>query len=283
MVAGGGSLPGELVAAVSAEGRDTVVIAIESEADDAIRALDPYFIGWGQIGRLIKLMNQHGCQDVVLIGHIRKRPDVASIIPDFKTIKLMPRMARAVMAGDDAAAKKIVDEFQSEGFRVRGIAEVAPSLLAPAGDLATSRPDRSNLKDIDIGRAALADLGRYDIGQGAVVVNGRIICVEAAEGTDAMLERCQALHEAQRVRWRGRAGVFVKCTKPGQTILTDLPAIGPETIRRVADARLAGIAIETDHVIIANRDKCLKLANQNNIFLTGIPGRSHDGQPQTTG
>ena len=40
--------------------------------------------------------------------------------------------------------------------------------------------------------------GRLDIGQAAVVVKGRVLAVEAAEGTDAMLARCAELRRSGR-------------------------------------------------------------------------------------
>jgi len=48
-----------------------------------------------------------------------------------------------------------------------------------------------------------------------VAVNGRIVALEAAEGTDAMLERVAALKAARRVKWkfprRGEARYTAGC------------------------------------------------------------------------
>ena len=78
-------------------------------------------------------------------------------------------------------------------------------------------------------------LGPYDVGQAAVVANGLVVAIEAAEGTDEMLMRCAKLPDD--MKGGAPAGVLVKRPKPGQELRVDLPVIGPETIR---NAKAAG-------------------------------------------
>jgi DUF1009 family protein len=63
---------------------------------------------------------------------------------------------------------------------------------------------------------------------------------------------------------------LVKCAKPGQDRRVDLPSIGPETVRRVAEARLTGIAVAAGDVMIAEREEVIRLANRLGIFVIGI-------------
>jgi DUF1009 family protein len=112
-------------------------------------------------------------------------------------------------------------------------------------------------------------LGRFDVGQAAVVVKGHVLAVEAAEGTDAMLARCAELREAGRTGQGGRAGVLVKAPKPGQEERVDLPTIGPETVGKAAAAGLAGIAVAAGQVLMAERAATIAAANQHGLFLVG--------------
>jgi len=68
----------------------------------------------------------------------------------------------------------------------------------------------------------------------------------------------------------GRFGVLVKTMKPGQEMRVDLPAIGPETIDRLAEAGLRGVAIEAGCSFILEREKTLRLAKFHDIFIYGI-------------
>jgi DUF1009 family protein len=112
-------------------------------------------------------------------------------------------------------------------------------------------------------------LGALDVGQTAVVANGYVVAVEAAEGTDAMLERCAELRRTGRTRGRGLTGVLVKAPKPGQEERVDLPTIGPETVRRAAAARLAGVAVAAGQVLMVEHAATIEAADRHGLFLLG--------------
>jgi len=115
----------------------------------------------------------------------------------------------------------------------------------------------------------LLALGRLDVGQAAVVVKGRVLALEAAEGTDAMIARCAELRKGASARRRGLAGVLVKAPKPGQEERVDLPTIGPDTVESAARAGLAGIAVAAGRVLIADRAATFAAADRHGLFLFG--------------
>ena len=108
-------------------------------------------------------------------------------------------------------------------------------------------------------------LGPFDVGQGAVVANGLVLAIEAAEGTDAMLDRCGSLPNGIN-----RGGILVKRPKPGQELRIDLPVVGAETIRRAAQAGLAGIAVEAGVALIIDVDEVVSLADEAGLFVYGF-------------
>ena len=93
------------------------------------------------------------------------------------------------------------------------------------------------------GLCRAAALGAVDAGQAVVVAEGRVLAIEGAEGTDAMLRRVAGLRRPRRCR-RVRRGVLAKGPKPGQELRVDMPAIGPRTVEQAAAAGLAGVAVE---------------------------------------
>jgi DUF1009 family protein len=109
-----------------------------------------------------------------------------------------------------------------------------------------------------------------DIGQAAVVSGGYVLAVEAAEGTDAMLERCAEIKRRGRSHGTGK-GVLVKAPKPGQEERVDMPTIGPQTMVKAAEAGLSGIAVAAQHVLIAEYNRTIEIANERKIFLYGAP------------
>ena len=115
----------------------------------------------------------------------------------------------------------------------------------------------------------MAALAPFDVGQGVVVDRGRVIAVEAAEGTDAMLRRCAELRGSQVKR---PSGVLVKAPKQGQEPRVDLPTIGTGTVEAAADARLAGIAAQAGATLVADAPEMAAAAARRRLFVTGFPG-----------
>ena len=84
------------------------------------------------------------------------------------------------------------------------------ALKAEAGLIAGPDIDDVIMARIDRGRQVLTSLGNHDVGQ-TIVVQGGVIAIEAAEGTDAMISRSSGLID----RDLGTA-VMIKMLKTGQ-------------------------------------------------------------------
>ncbi|AQQ06555.1 phosphatidate cytidylyltransferase [Roseibium algicola] len=270
LIAGNGSLPCQIAEALSSAGREFRIIAIKGEADERTRAQADTELGWGEIGRLYKFLKKTGCRDVLLIGGVSRRPDFTSILGDLGTLKRLPTIIRALAGGDDSLLTKVIRLFEVEGYRVVGIKDVAPQLLASSGVLGKVQPNQGDWRDAELALRATEKLGELDIGQAAIAVGGRVVALEGAEGTDAMLQRCAELKRIGRIRSKGRAGVLVKTAKPNQDLRVDLPTVGPMTIDLAAAAGLAGIAVEASGALIAEKDETLKKADNAGLFVIGI-------------
>ena len=270
LIAGNGSLPCQIAEALNGAGREFRIIAIKGEADERTRAQADTELGWGEIGRLYKFLKKTGCRDVLLIGGVSKRPDFTSILGDLGTLKRLPTIIRALAGGDDSLLTKVIRLFEVEGYRVVGIKDVAPQLLASSGVLGKVQPNQGDWRDAELALRATEKLGELDIGQAAIAVGGRVVALEGAEGTDAMLQRCADLKRIGRIRSKGRAGVLVKTAKPNQDLRVDLPTVGPMTIDLAAAAGLAGIAVEASGALIAEKEETLKKADNAGLFVIGI-------------
>jgi UDP-2,3-diacylglucosamine hydrolase len=279
ILAGGGPLPARVAAAARAAGRDVFVVGLEGFADRTV--IDPWphvFIRMGAAGRIIAALKAHGCQDLVLIGPVR-RPSFLDIRPDAEGTKMLARIGMAAFAGDDGLLKAVIRVLGEEGFRVLGAHEILNEALGPRGLLSRIGPDANAMADITRGIAVAKALGAADVGQGCVVRAGVVIAVEAVEGTDAMLSRCGALLDAMGMA--KPAGVLVKSVKPGQDRRADLPTIGPDTVRHAAEAGLCGIAYDAGGTILAEREACIARADELGLFLLGFDPKT-GFEPETT-
>ncbi len=267
VIAAGGAVPFEVASAAVATGRKVLVVALEGEFDARLQSFPLVVVKWGQIGRVKQLIAQHGAREIVFIGSVSARPDFSNIGLDLGTLRLMPRILKGMIGGDDTVLGNLVKIFEEDGPRVIGAHEVAPNLVAAPGPVAGRRPPAAALADAALALDAAKAIGALDIGQAAVAVNGRVIALEAAEGTDAMLERVEQVRAKGRAKWSGRAGVLAKRAKPQQDLRIDMPAIGPRTIEAVVRAGLAGIAIEAGRVMVAERAETVALAERTGTFI----------------
>lgn len=258
IIAGQGALPRLIAEARRAEGRPCLVIAFEGAAPDWVAAHPHELHAFERPGRLFAALRRAGCEAVVFAGALA-RPRLRPWRADARLPALMPRLARLMAGGDDALLSGLAEIFEAEGFPVIGIRDCLAGLTAGPGRLGRHAPDGAARADAALGAALLAALGRFDVGQAAVVAGGRCLGIEAAEGTDALLARVGGLGAT--------GGVLVKMAKPGQDRRFDLPAIGPRTVEGAARARLAGIALEAGAVLILERAATIAAADEAGLFL----------------
>ncbi len=272
LICGGGAIPRVVAEAVRRSGRRVVLFPLRGWADPTtVQGFPHHWIALGQLGRFLALASEEGCQDIVLIGTLL-RPALRELRLDWTALKLLPRIAALFRGGDDRLIAGVGRILEERGFRLLGAHQVAPEILVPAGILTRKQPTPRDRADIARALAVIKALGPLDVGQAAVVTDGYVVAIEAAEGTDEMIARVAELRRAGRVKTPPGVGVLVKAPKQGQDRRFDLPSIGPRTIEGVALAQLAGIAVAAGATIIADPGRVVGLAEQNAIFLIGIAG-----------
>ena len=62
-------------------------------------------------------------------------------------------------------------------------------------------------------------------------------------------------------------GILIKGSKPKQVLDIDTPVIGPNTLKLANKAKLAGLVIESNKVILVNKDLIIDLLECYNMFL----------------
>ena len=264
VIAGGGALPVRIVAACAAQGADHHVIRLAGCADAALVDAPGDDCAIGEAGKIIRILKQENCDAAVFAG-IVQRPDFASLKADWRGAALLPKIIAAAARGDGAILSVLVETLESEGLIVIGVEEAVQELTARSGAIGALTPSDMNLDDMRKAAEIVHALGPFDVGQGAVVGNGLVLAIEAAEGTDAMLDRCATLSNDI-----AKGGVLVKRPKPGQELRIDLPVIGAETIRRAAQAGLAGVAVEAGVALIIDLEEVASLADEAGLFVYGF-------------
>jgi DUF1009 family protein len=272
IICGGGSLPLAVADAASGRGRRVVLFGLHGFADPAIERYPHHWVALGRLGRLFALMHAAGCRDVVFLGALT-RPSLRQVPLDWTTVRALPRLISAFRGGDDHLLQGVAKLFEARGFALRGAHEVAPEILLPAGALGARTPTARDLSDIDHALALLAATGPFDVGQAVVVADRHVLAIEAAEGTDRMLERIAVLRREGRIRLPAGTGVLVKAPKPQQDRRFDLPSVGPHTVEGIARAGLAGLVAVAGATIVAEPERIAQLAEAHGVFVAGVAPR----------
>ena len=271
IICGGGSIPRTVAEAVTQTGRPVVLFPVRGWADPAeISGYPHHWVALGQFGRFRRLASAEGCRDIVFIGTVL-RPALTQIRLDWVTLRMLPRILQSFRGGDDHLLSGIGRILEDLGFRLLGAHEVAPAILAPEGPIGGRQPTARDQADIALALGLLQAMGPFDVGQAAVVADGHVLSVEAAEGTDRMLARVARLRKEGRVPAQPGAGVLVKAPKPGQDHRFDLPSIGPQTVDGVAAAGLAGLAVVAGATIMADPQRIAQRAGETGVFVVGLP------------
>ncbi|MDK1376641.1 LpxI family protein [Sinorhizobium sp. 6-70] len=270
IIAGAGALPHHVAEAARRQGEDPFIIALSREADADWTGFDHTVLAIGDFAGISRTFEKEGIDRVVLSGGVRRRPEWRDIRPTLRTLATVPSVLRTLMSGgDDAVLRMAMDLIEASGARVIGAQDVVPNLLADTGPLGAHVPTDDDLLEIQAAITTANALGALDVGQGAVAVGGRVIALEGAEGTDAMLARVAALKVEGRVSTR-RRGVLVKLCKPQQDQRADLPSIGPSTVAGAEAAGLAGIAVEAGRALVLERSQLVEKADKSGLFILGV-------------
>lgn len=273
-------MPLEVADALAEAGTPPYLLMIKGEADLAALAHhEGVSVPLGAVAAQFGDLKNRDIRNIVLAGTIRSRPKLTSIRFDRHVLGVLPKAIAALFSlghGDDKLLRSVTAALEARGMRVVGVHEIVPDLLAAAGPAGRCKPRKSDENDIRRAWRAAKAIGALDIGQGAVAVHGRVVAVEGAEGTDAMLERVRMLREVGRIPARA-GGVLVKCAKPGQELRADLPAIGPPTITNALAAGLDGIVLEQGRALILEQKRTIDMANEAGLFIAGRMESDLDG------
>ncbi len=259
IIAGRGDLPVTLYHAVP----DGFVVAIKGFCNPEQWANAYVVHPIAKVGAIVKSLRAAGVTHVVLAGGV-DRPSFSSLIPDAMGAKLIAKLSRSE-GGDDAVLRLVLEFLQQQGFTVVGVDDIVGKQGVPKGVLTTVSPTAAQMQDIEKGVHILSVQSGLDIGQAVVVQEKIVLAVEAIEGTDAMIQRCDLLNR------NGAYGpILIKCVKRQQTRDADLPTVGVPTIENMAVRGFSGLALSAQGTIALDLSHMIQLANAKGIFIISV-------------
>ncbi len=258
IIAGNGVYPRLTADAARKAGvKKTVAAAFTDETDPAFEQhVD--VVEWmrvGQLGRLLKFFRDQDIHHAIMAGQIAPK-NLFDLRPDVKALMLLGKLKQRNAESIFAA---IADELAKIDVELLPATTFLEDSLARSRLIAGPKLSRREEQDIDLGWNVAREIARLDIGQTVIIKNGTIVAVEALEGTNQAIRRGGALAR--------EGAVMVKVAKPNQDMRFDVPVIGVETIRVVAEAHLRVIAVESGKTLLLERDAIVDLSNRADISI----------------
>ena len=269
-IAGGESLSDVIIETARKKGWNVTVFAVGDLNITKNQDISLIEMNRLDIGRIFQILKSQKIKNICMVGYI-PRPNSPKDYLNFRylnvqTLSILFQSIGILRGGDASLFKKINSLLEKRGYKIIGASEIAPNLTLKGGLYSSKSVSKVEFENIKKAKQCAEMTGYLDIGQAVVVKNGRVLAIEAAEGTDVMLERVACL-EAISVK---RGGVILKSAQINQDNRVDMPTIGPNTIKNVVKANLSGIAITADNVIVLDFQKVIEMIEDNNLYFIVI-------------
>ncbi len=268
LIAGLGRMPFLVADGMRRAGRPVVVLGLRGFADPTLADHADEF-RWIRLTRLsgwIRRFRKFSVSEAVMIGGVTKRKmylprRLLLMPPDLRTMKIWYHTLRSDKR-DNSVLSAVAEELSSEGIELVSSVEYCTEHLADEGLMTRTRVSSASEADVEFGWQIARASADLDIGQAIAVKERDIIAVEAMEGTDAMIRRAGRL-------CRVKGWTLIKVARPNQDMRFDVPTVGPDTIRRLKDARCTCLVIEAGRTIIVDKPQTLELADELGIAVIG--------------
>ncbi|HEX8908856.1 MAG TPA: UDP-2,3-diacylglucosamine diphosphatase LpxI [Anaeromyxobacteraceae bacterium] len=260
LIAGGGRFPLLLAESARRAGHRVVATAFVRqtlpELEGAVDALR--WVKLGEFGKIAAALKQGGATEVVMLGGVAKARFFRDAWLDAAGLKILAQVA---VRSDDNLLRAIARWLEEQGLPVVDPTPLLADRVAPEGVLGKRAPSDAEWRDARYGLALARGIGRLDLGQTVVVKDGVALAVEALEGTDACIRRGGELADG---------AVVAKAVKPQQDRRFDLPAVGPDTVEVMREAKARVLAVEAGATLVMDREEMVRRADRAGIAVVGV-------------
>ena len=217
-----------------------------------------YFINIGKFGKILELIKSKKCKKVLFAGNIVK-PRISKLKLDLKGIYYIPRIIKASKIGDAAILKELINILLENKIKVVKLNTYNPELTLSKGCFTKLKPSIIDKFTIEKGIQILNKSNSFNHVQALVINNQRLVSFEKRKGTKDMLKSLRNNKLQNKL--------LIKIPKSKQDLRVDLPTIGLDTLKDCKKANIKGIVVKAGQNIFLDKNKAIKFANKNNIFV----------------
>jgi len=259
--AGNGRLPRIALNNAARLGFDVLVIALTDQAKEltADSGFPTERVSLGKVGFCMRLLKNWGADSVLFIGKVEKSALLKGISLDWLAIKELVKLKER---SDRAIMTRIVEILEERGLAVLPQTRFLQGMVAEVGVLGKVKVNRRIMRDFELAFPLAKRMADEGVGQTVVVKGGAVVAVEAMEGTDVAIRRGGEL--------AGGDVVVVKVAGDDYDPRFDLPTVGCETLRTLAESGGGALGVEAGVTILVEREEMLAFADEHKMPLVGL-------------
>lgn len=243
IIAASGTLPLELANRAKLQGENPFIICLEGQADQDYSPFENLSFAPGKLKAVTAALHDKSCDRLLLAGKFI-RPSLSALKLDSAGAALLGRLA---LKGDDKALRLVSEHFAEAQIKILPNTDFLPNRTLPE-NYHFGRPLTSaEVSALNLGGSVLSQLGGLDVGQSVIIQQDRVLGIEAAEGTQALIARTAPLIDAS-----ADAAVFVKMAKTQQDKILDMPVIGIATLKSLAEAGIGVAGVAAGQTMLAD-------------------------------
>ena len=251
-------------------GYETTIVRLPCSKVKIKKNLDHIALKYEEINEAFSLLKQRQINEIALIGYM-ERPDIDSSKVNYRSQILLSKVFSILNKGDGEIFSAVKQMFTDQNFTLVKVQDLLPELILDPG-IYGSPIGKKVLKEIEAGVKIFLNYARLDFGQSLVFQNGHCLGLETITGTDEMIRAITSFRERKNKKSKEilSGGILIKGSKPDQVLDIDTPVIGLDTIKLAKNAKLNGLVIESDKVIVVNKDSIIDTLQSNNMFLASV-------------
>lgn len=269
LIAGAGKLPFLVAEGAKKAGLKVICVGLGETAEEGLAEEVDVFLraAIARPGSWMRKLRKNNVTSAIMVGRVSKGRlftpwRILRYLPDWRAFRIYYWRLRGKNKQTDMLLSAVADELASGGIKLKDSTMYCKEHLATAGVMG-SKPPRSSVEDdIEFGWNIVKKLGELDIGQAVAVKEREVIAVEAIEGTAAMIERAGSL-------CRSGGWTLIKASKPLQDVRFDVPCIGPDTVKSLAENGGKCLIVEAGKTIIIDKPETIALANKLGVTILG--------------
>lgn len=269
LIAGAGRLPFLVAGGAKRAGLKVVCLGLGETAENSLADnVDVFYrVALARPGAWIRKLRKHGVTRTIMVGRVSKGRlftpwRIVQYLPDWRAFRIYYWRLRGKTRLTDSLLGAVADELATGGIILENSIMYCKEHLATTGLMTRTNVRPSVQGDIEFGWHIVKKLGELDIGQAIAVKEREVIAVEAIEGTAEMIERAGRF-------CRSGGWTLIKVSKPQQDMRFDVPCVGPDTVRSLAENGGKCLVVEAQKTILIDKPQMIELADKLGIAILG--------------